>query len=154
MRSLGRGSYSEPMVPGSKGSVGPGASRPPSGGCSVSPGCPLLRSSRSIRAIRSWSCSSEASRSCWSESSCWSSGSNVFSPSFRFLPQSTPPPRVRRIGFSLIGLGASWLIAQAPAPLVGLGSPRHSREWAEGTCCELRVDGVLGSSLPGRLTSI
>ena len=75
-------------APGSAGSVGSGLSRSFSGGCSVSPGCPLLRSSRSTRAIRSWSCSSEASRSCWSVSNCWSSGSKVL-PSLRF---ATLPP--------------------------------------------------------------
>jgi hypothetical protein len=70
LRSLGRGNYSVPMVPGSEGSVGSGVSGSSSGGRSVSPGCPLLLSSRSTRAIRSCSCSSEASRSCWSESNC------------------------------------------------------------------------------------
>jgi hypothetical protein len=89
----GRGSYSEPMVPGSEGSVGPGVSRQSSGGCSVSPGCPLLRSSRSTRAIRSWSYSSEASRSCWSESNCWSSGSNVLT--FPSVPSSIYPSSPR-----------------------------------------------------------
>jgi hypothetical protein len=67
---LSRGSYSLPMVPGSEESATSGLSRSSLGGCSVSPGCPLLRSSRSTRAIRSWSCWSEASRSCWSESNC------------------------------------------------------------------------------------
>src|SRR5215203_2869511 len=97
LRSLGSGSYSLPMVPGSSsgsaGSVGSGVSRASSGGCSVSPACPLLRSSRSTRAIRSWSCSSEASRSCWSESNCWSSGSTVLT--FPSVPSSVYPSSPR-----------------------------------------------------------
>ena len=87
-----------PMVPGSGGSAGPGVSRSSSGWRSVSPGCPVLRSSRSTRAIRSWSCSSEASRSCWSESNCRSSGSK-FSPSLRFLRQSTRSPECAEDAF-------------------------------------------------------
>src|SRR5215213_5633389 len=95
---VGKESYSLPMVPGSSsgsaGSVGSGGvSRASSGGCSVSPACPLLRSSRSTRAIRSWSCSSEASRSCWSESNCWSSGSNVLT--FPSVPSSVYPSSPR-----------------------------------------------------------
>jgi hypothetical protein len=69
---------------GSAGSGGSGISRSSSGGCSVRPGCPLLRSSWSTRAIRSCSCSAEASRSCWSVSNGSFSGSKVL-PSLRFF---------------------------------------------------------------------
>ena len=110
----GQGGYSVPMVPGSGGSAGPGVSRSSSGWRSVSPGCPVLRSSRSTRAIRSWSCSSEASRSCWSESNCRSSGSK-FSPSLRFLRQSTRSPECAEEVISEVGdVGSSSALTPGP----------------------------------------
>jgi hypothetical protein len=53
------------------------------------------------------------------------------------------PPRARRIGFSSEGSGPPGPSHIGPGPF---GSLTHSREWAEGTCSELRVDGVLRSS--------